>query len=168
MKKIKKIETLLFFLALLMLVGLIYINRLPSNIGASEMELSFGGGYPRIIYLGFKECPWCIEAFPVAVKAANTLGVDISYFDTQKKENINYYQQLKKYLCKQLNLNYILVPLVITVGQNGKINDFHLGTIEGHNAVLTKMSKEQKKLLEEIYQEMFFDWKKECYEQEKM
>ena len=130
-----------------------------SEITAHELEKAFSGNHPMLVYFGFEDCPWCKEALPIIMKVAKSERVQVSYFDTAAEENEEYYTTMKRVLCDEYNLDYILVPLVISIRVDRKIGGFHMGTVDNHNAISEKMTMEQVDELELIYAAIIQNWK---------
>lgn len=117
-----------------------------------------------IFYLGFPKCPWCIEAIPVLNNIAKQHNQMIAYVRTrddaseliytpdQKKALISY---ASAYMNKDDEGEYqIYVPFVLVV-KDGKVVAGHVGTVDGHDAHERKMKEEEKKALQNIYEDMF-------------
>lgn len=80
-----------------------------------------------IIFLGFKECPWCQELLPLANEAASAEGEKVYYLDIKKarESNSEEYQKLVSILSPHLAKDAngqprIMVPDVSLV-RNGEI-----------------------------------------------
>lgn len=129
-----------------------------------EMLTMFKEKKSGVVYLGYPDCPWCIEALPVMNEIAKAEETKISYVQTrdsekkllyseeEKKELIPYVEQ---YLNKDEDGAYQLyVPFMVVI-KDGKAVAGHIGTVDGHDAHERKMTKEESEDLKKIYQEMF-------------
>lgn len=58
-----------------------------------------------IIFLGFKECPWCQQLVPILNEAADAEGVDVYYLDVKKvrENNSLEYSRIVSILSPHLN-----------------------------------------------------------------
>lgn len=140
-----------------------------ASINSTELKNAFDGGSPQVVYLGFEECPWCIEALPILEKAAQNTGVSVSSFDTRHENNIEYYETVKGKICVQFDLDYLFVPCVIAIDVNGQIDDIYMGTVDAHNAIENKMTEEQARILETTYITLLSNWReKNCKNTEKL
>ncbi len=136
------------------------------------MDILDGTG---IIYLGFKECPWCRTSLPVLLEVANELKVKTIYYfnalnirDTKElkdgnivttkegtKEYYNLVNKLYDYLGVYNGLNdetikRIYFPTVIFVS-NGEIKGLHVGTVSSQTNVNISLTEEQREELKTIY-----------------
>lgn len=131
-----------------------------------------------IIYFGFPECPWCRNAVPVLLEAAETTGVDtIYYFNAldirdekfldangeivTTKEGTEEYKQLLKKLDKYLSvydglnddsIKRLYFPTVFFI-KEGVVIGNHIGTVDSHTDSKVKLNSEQKLELKNIYEE---------------
>ena len=117
-----------------------------------------------LIYFGFPDCPWCIEALPVMNEVAETHGKEIYYVQTRDEEGNRLYDDEEK----EIILNYVgefeekddegnlalFVPLVVSV-KDGIAVSGNVGTVEGHDAHEREMTEEEVEMLKDIYDEMF-------------
>ena len=128
-----------------------------------------------VIYFGFPECPWCRNAVPVLLDAAQETGIDKIYYmnnlkdrdiKTLKEGNIitekegtkNYNKLLKRLDGKvsvynglnDENIKRLYFPTVIVV-KNGKIVDYIEGTVDTQKDPYKPLSKKEEKELKEKY-----------------
>lgn len=128
-----------------------------------------------VIYFGFPECPWCRNAVPILIEAANETGIEKIYYMNNlkdrdikvlkndniitKKEGTNNYKKLleklsdKASIYEGLNDNSIkrlYFPTVIAV-KNGEIVDLISGTVDSQTDPYVVLSKSQKKELKDKY-----------------
>lgn len=128
-----------------------------------------------IIYFGFPECPWCRNAVPILLEAAEEAGIDKIYYlnnledrDTKvlkdgkiitEKEGTKNYKKLidklgdKASIYENLNddsIKRVYFPTVIAV-KNGQIIDYIVGTVDSQKDPYIKLDKKQKKELKEKY-----------------
>lgn len=130
-----------------------------------------------VIYFGFPECPWCRNAVPVLLEAAESTGIDtIYYFNavdirdqksldangeiiTTKKGTKEYKQLLKKldkYLLPYDGLNddsikRLYFPSVYFI-KDGVVIGKHIDTVESHTDASKALNEEQKLELKTIYE----------------
>lgn len=131
-----------------------------------------------VIYFGFPECPWCRNAVPVLLEAAETTGVDtIYYFNAldirdekfldangeivTTKEGTKEYKQLLKKLDKYLSvysglnddsIKRLYFPTVFFI-KEGVVIGNHIGTVDSHTDSKVKLNSEQKLELKNIYED---------------
>lgn len=129
-----------------------------------------------IIYFGFPECPWCRNAVPVLLDAAQELNISkIYYFNAlsirDKKhldENGNIitdeegtedYKKLVEILYNELpvydglnddSIKRLYFPTVVFV-KDGKIVGIHTSTVDSQSDPYIKLSEEQYSELKNIY-----------------
>ena len=117
-----------------------------------------------IMYFGYSNCPWCIEAVPIMNEVAQNLGKEIYYVATRDSDRNQLYteEESEKILSyigeyedrdEEGNL-HIYVPLVV-VFEDGVCVSGNLGTVDSHDAHERKMIEEEIDQLTSIYQEMF-------------
>ena len=135
-----------------------------------------------VIYFGFPECPWCRNAVPALIDAANELGIDKIYYfnalsirDTKKldengnivveKEGTNEYKKLVELLYDYLpvydglgddTIKRLYFPTVIFV-KDGKVIASHMDTVETQTNPYKKLSEEEYEKLVQIYSEYIND-----------
>ena len=117
-----------------------------------------------ILYFGFPDCPWCIEALPIMAEAAKENDKNIYYVQTRDEErNLIYTDEEKTAILSYVGQfedtddegNVALfVPLVVVV-EDGEALSGHVGTIEGHDAPARQMNEDEQDQLKGIYVEMF-------------
>lgn len=138
-----------------------------------------------IIYFGFPDCPWCRNAIPVLLDAANELSIEkIYYFNAlsirdekelnkkseivTKKEGTKEYKELVKLLYdylpvyKGLNddtIKRLYFPTVLFV-KEGKIIGLHTSTVESQKNPNKKLNNNQYLELKNIY----FDYINKAYD----
>ncbi len=132
-----------------------------------------------VIYFGFPECPWCRNLVPNMLEAAKDVGVDKIYYFNNKKdrdtlelkdgevvtkeEGTKDYKKLLEKLDSVLS-EYVLededekevktgekrlyYPSIVVV-KDGKIVDFHEGTLDSQKNPKIELTEEQKKELVE-------------------
>lgn len=117
-----------------------------------------------VIYFGYPGCPWCAEAVPIMNNCAKKYNQKINYVKTkdkngkylytdQQKEKLFSY--IKDYLdCDEKGEKHLFVPYVIVI-KNGKVVNFHLGTVTTHDSENRKMTEKEKHELNSIYDQMF-------------
>lgn len=134
-----------------------------------------------VIYFGFPECPWCRNAAPVLLEAADDTPIDyIYYFNALsmrdkksldengnivvEQEGTEEYYQLVEALhsvlgpYEGLNDETILrlyFPTVVFV-KDGEIVGSHEGTLNSQENPYTDLSKSQKEELKQIYIDLIY------------
>lgn len=114
----------------------------------------------RVLYFGFENCPWCVEAKPILKEVASEYKLPVHYIDTQKglskeqKEEVAGYVHdfRSEYFDEDGNFHFY-VPSVMVV-KNGKVVDAHTGTVDSHDAHERKMTEEEKEELKDKYEDM--------------
>ena len=120
--------------------------------------------FTGIIYYGYPACPWCEEAVPIMNEVAKKLDLTIYYVNKKSKANIDN-PEGEKEATKLLDEAYgldkddegnarLYVPEVVVV-QAGEVISHHMGTIESHDATERKMSEDEIRILNKIYENMF-------------
>lgn len=123
----------------------------------------FQDGKSGVIYFGFPACPWCEELLPILSEEAKSQGIAVHYVQTRDDEKKRLYDDEQKaaiepYIGSAMKDNdegelTLYVPLVVVV-KDGKMADFHQGTVEGHDAHERKMTEEEKKELEQTIHDL--------------
>lgn len=131
-------------------------------------------GKTGIIYFGFPECPWCRNALPVLLEAAD--DQTIYYFNNKEdrdtkelledgtvkttKESTKDYKKLIEKLgdyadtydgLNDENIKRLYYPTVLFV-KNGKIIDKIVGTVDSQKDPYKPLTSKQTKELKEKYQ----------------
>jgi predicted bacteriocin transport accessory protein len=128
-----------------------------------------------ILYFGYPTCPWCKEAAPVMQEVAKKERVKVYYIcitdengetlltDALKSEIQEYMNKsdldFSEYFDEDTGEFRFYVPTVMIVG-NGQIYDFHIGTVDTHDAHERTMTDEEVEELTQIYTDMFKSTKK--------
>lgn len=117
-----------------------------------------------ILYFGFPDCPWCIEALPIMDESAKAHKKTIYYIQTRdKNKKLLYSEAQKKALFPYVDAflktdkkgeKKLYVPFVVVV-KKGKAIKANIGTVEGHDAHERKMNEKEKRQLRKIYDAMF-------------
>lgn len=198
MKKYLKIILILLFILIIGSVLLIYISSNDTNhFSKLYKDVPNDNVYKKIsakdavdlienktgiIYIGYKECPWCQQLVPLLNEVAKEDKIkNIYYIDNfynmrpDKNENPEDEEEYNKLVnllgdeivemkSEESEFNIIRVPLVLFV-KKGKIVDYHKGTYEGHtlkekidkngNKVkyLEKLTKTQKQEIKNVLDE---------------
>lgn len=128
-----------------------------------------------VIYFGFPECPWCRNAVPLLLEAANETGIEKIYYMnnkedrdikslkdgkiiTEKDGTNNYNKLLKKFgenasvyeNLNDSNIKRLYFPTVVVV-KNGKIVDYITGTVDSQTDPYKPLNSKQKKELKNKY-----------------
>ena len=130
-----------------------------------------------VIYFGFPECPWCRNAVPSLLEAADSTGIEqIYYFNAvdirdQKtldangevittKEGTEEYKELLKKLDKYLlpydglndeSIKRLYFPSVYFI-KDGVVIGKHIDTVESHTDASKELNEKQKLELKGIYE----------------
>ncbi|MEG0576387.1 MAG: thioredoxin family protein [Bacilli bacterium] len=113
-----------------------------------------------IYYLGYEDCPWCVEAVPLMAEAAAKNNRKIIYLNIKDEEITDEQSSaIKKTLDSTLDkdengVKTLYVPEVVVI-ESGSIKSFHIGTLDSHQATERKMSKGESNSLLKIYLKMF-------------
>lgn len=115
-----------------------------------------------VIYFGFPGCPWCRNMIPVLFDVADTNNIDTIYYYNPRDirtSGEDDYQQLIKLLENYLEIDEdnnkrLYVPDVYFV-RDGQIMGHHLSTVASQTDPFIPLTSEQKKELENIYQDLF-------------
>lgn len=131
-----------------------------------------------VIYFGFAECPWCRNALPVLIEAANEAGIEeIYYYDIQDvrdnlelnengeivtvKEKDEDYQKIYDALYDSLSvyeglnddsIKRLYAPTVFFI-KYGKIIGMHESTLDSQVDASVPLNDSQKTELKNIYLE---------------
>lgn len=148
----------------------------PFVYASYEEVIDIIGNGTGVIYFGFPECPWCRNAVPVLIDAAQELGVDkIYYYNalsirdtksldetgnivTDKKGTDEYYKLvdlLSDVLTPYEGLNdesikRLYFPTVVYV-KDGKVLASTIGTVDSQENPYVKLTTEQSNELKNIY-----------------
>ena len=131
-----------------------------------------------VIYFGFPECPWCRNAIPVLINAANCECLDeVYYFNALSirdikhldengkiitdKEGTKDYYEIVKILGDKLSsyeglndasIKRLYFPTVVFV-RDGEIVDLHISTVDDQKDPSKELTKKQKEDLLKIYKD---------------
>ncbi|MBO0487682.1 transporter [Vagococcus fluvialis] len=112
-----------------------------------------------IYAFGFEECPWCEQLYPILDEAVRMYGEEVRYVDTHSEKFTEKERtSLKKYLMKNTEFDDIVVPYVVMVGKNGSYQ-YHVGTLEGHDASKDKLTVSQESELQKRLEDMIYTYK---------
>lgn len=104
-----------------------------------------------IYFIGFDECPWCQEFVPVLNEVLVTANKDAYYIDVRSnsftQDIATKLETFDRTLGKDSSQGS--VPFLVVVDAQGQIKT-HLGTVEGHNAKVAKMTESQRSQLVQI------------------
>lgn len=128
-------------------------NSNPDNVLKDLMDNKSG-----IYVFGFEECPWCKQLYPVLDTVLNDSNQKARYVDIR---NQNFTQSdrnnLKKYIIKNTTFEEVVVPLVIMISDDNSYQ-YHVGTLEGHDAPNAQLTLAQKEELKEKLKTMTFEY----------
>ena len=128
-----------------------------------------------VVYLGFPECPWCRNAVPILLGAAEESGIKQIYYlnnhddrDTKvlkdgevitENEGTSNYNKLLEKLGDKASvyegledkaIKRLYYPTVVFV-KNGEITDYIEGTVESQEDPYTPLTKNQRQELKDKY-----------------
>ena len=128
-----------------------------------------------VIYFGFPECPWCRNAVPILLEAAEESGIKQIYYlnnhddrDTKvlkdgevitENEGTSNYNKLLEKLGDKASvyegledkaIKRLYYPTVVFV-KNGEITDYIEGTVESQEDPYTPFTKNQRQELKDKY-----------------
>lgn len=99
-------------------------NVITESSSAIISRLKSGTG---IVFLGFKECPWCQKFLPILDRAADAEAVPIHYLDIRKEsqENASGYREIITFLSPYLRKDDNGQPRIstpdVSIVKNGSI-----------------------------------------------
>ncbi len=121
----------------------------------------FDEGGSAIVYFGYTNCPWCIEAVPIMNEAALASELPIYYVDATDKngQEEGDLDKIKEHTAQYLSKDSdgelkFYVPVVFVI-RNGESVDAHTSTLGKHNAYERKLTEDEKQELYNIYIKMF-------------
>lgn len=116
-----------------------------------------------IIYFGFPNCPWCLEAIPLLNEVALEHEAIIYYVRTRNQDHELLYDDEDKallfpYMEDFLDTNdegklHLFVPFVVAI-KDGVTLDAHIGTLDSHDPNERKMNDEEITTLKQIYDDL--------------
>lgn len=131
------------------------------RVTLNESNRVFSENGSAILYFGYNDCPWCVNAVPVINTVAKELDLKIYYVDISSKEGNEQadYDALIGYVKDKLKkddkgIPVLYVPQVFVV-KDGVVVDDHMGTVESHDAHERMINDAEKKQLADIYSKMF-------------
>lgn len=114
-----------------------------------------------IYVFGFEDCPWCQQLYPVLDNVLSEYNEKAYYVDTHKE---NFTRQdrevLKKYIQEKTKFDDVVVPLLVMISEDGTYQ-YHVGTLEGHDALKEQLTKSQENELRDKLENMIIKYKKE-------
>ncbi len=165
MKKSKVFISIIVFIIILTSINYItnktehniaYNDHTPRMIKVSPKEVinRIKKRKKGVYYLGFPECPWCIELLPELDHCLKDAG-DKSYVLNvhDKSFNSTLRSQLTVFYKKYVHEKEIYVPLVVAINSKHEVR-VHLDTVNGHNAKVSRMTNSQREELKHILDQM--------------
>lgn len=117
-----------------------------------------------IVYFGYPDCPWCVEALPVLNEVAKKENKQVLYVQIKDAEgNYSYSDEEKQKMMTYSDAfleqdeegnKKFYVPFVATI-KDGSVVAGHVGTVDGYDIQERKMKDDEKQQLVDIYTEMF-------------
>lgn len=126
-----------------------------------------------VLYLYFNECPWCKELGPIVsdylkdkeellnmtyafnVRPNGDRDKDYRYKDSDGNFNYPDFEKLYDYMYDYLDDDKTVYAPTLIFIKDGEIVNFHVGTVEGHDATKRQMNDEEIKALEETIKEYY-------------
>lgn len=107
-----------------------------------------------IYVFGFDSCPWCKELYPILDdvlidRHEKSWVVDTHHKDFSKDNKDN----LRRFIIENTSFDGVVVPLVIFISDDGFFQ-YHVGTLDDHDATKDSLTVNQTKYLEEMLNEM--------------
>ena len=104
-----------------------------------------------VYYIGYAQCPWCVELVPVMEEVATAQSMNVIYLNAQDKDfkkDKAANQKLNDFIktFPQENQNKESVPFTISIGADKTIKT-HLGTAPNHKPQVAKMSDDEIKFV---------------------
>ena len=113
-----------------------------------------------IYVFGFEDCPWCQQLYPVLDEVLNENKEKAYYVDTHKEDFTKEDREtLKKYIQEKTNFDDVIVPLIVFISEDGTYQ-YHVGTLEGHDAPNEQLTAVQKNELKSNLNKMIVKYKK--------
>lgn len=114
-----------------------------------------------IYVFGFEDCPWCQQLYPVLDNVLSEYNEKAYYVDTHKENFTNQDREnLKKYIQKKTEFDDVVVPFLLMISEDGTYQ-YHVGTLEGHDAPKKQLTVVQEKELKNNLEDMIIRYKKE-------
>ena len=135
------------------------------DLTVKEMAQAMDEKRTFAVYFGYDSCEWCLDAVPVINEAAKQSGQTVGYVDTranpawEKNTDIDDYDLLVEKVGEYLEFDdkgvrHLYVPTLFFI-KEGKVVQFHEGTLEGHNARNRAMTPEEREELRLILLDKF-------------
>jgi len=113
-----------------------------------------------IYVFGFEDCPWCQQLYPVLDEVIKQKDEDVYYIDTHSNDfKENDRKNLQTYINENTGYEDIIVPLVVFISQD-RYTQYHIGTVEGHDARKEYLSKNQTKDLKRHLNFLIYEYQK--------
>ena len=135
------------------------------DTSVQEMLSDMDNGMTFAVYYGFVKCPWCQEAVPVLNESAKEAGYRVGYINTRPTSDIHSNTEIPDYdlLTEAVGeyfpldedgIPHLYTPFVFFI-KDGKVQEVHQGTVDGHDAHERRMTSEEEEELRRIYDECF-------------
>ena len=151
-----------------------YIEIMASDtfeaMSLSDLNKAIENKETFVVYIGFKNCPWCQDAVAYLKEIADANNIKVKYvnvrtegdtkeFDQRVDTNADYVklQETFKDILSD-DSKKIYVPLVVTI-KDGAIVNHHYGTLDEHDATERDLNEDEIKQLIEVYTDMLKDFK---------
>lgn len=112
-----------------------------------------------IYVFGFEDCPWCKELYPHLETTLKDSKQTAFLVDTHKKNfTDDNRSKLLSFIQTQTTFESIVVPIIFTISKDNYFQ-YHIGTVDGHEAQSKKMSHQQEKDLTKKLEQMIDKYK---------
>ena len=156
----KKAIWLVGIILILVVIGMLLIPKKSDNTThlirkqpetVMELLLTKKTG---IYVFGFDTCPWCQELYPVLDDVLKNKKQEAWQVDTHGKNFTDKNKgDLKQYIVDNTSYDGVVVPMIIFISDDG-FTQYHVGTLDDHDATKETMSKNQQRYLKELLQNM--------------
>ena len=144
-------------------------NHVFYDLSVKQMAEKMDEKETFIVYFGFDQCAWCLEAVPILNETAKEYEMHIGYINTRANQewksnlDIDDYDVVVERLGEYLEydndgIRHLYTPHVFFI-KDGQVVSDHYGSIEGHNAKEESLSEDEVNQLRDIYKEGFKELK---------
>ena len=157
-------KKVLIFLTILFLTFIVFISKdffqdsFEENDNPEIILEDLKKNKSGIYAFGFEECPWCEQLYPILDEVISEHNEKLRYVDTH---NVNFTVDertiLKNYMIKNTEFDDVVVPFVVMVSEN-RSYQYHVGTLEGHDATKDKLTASQENELKKRLEDMIFKY----------
>lgn len=129
-------------------------NHLISSPSDSTIE-DLIGKKTGIYVFGYADCPWCKQLYPVLEKELKVKQLTASIIDIHEKNFTSENREdLNQFIIQNTPFNDVIVPIIFLVSKDDYLQ-YHVGTLENHDATQDKLTSNQIQLLKNELDNMF-------------